>query len=158
MAIFKVEGGRRLKGEITPQGAKNEALQILCATLLTKERVVVHNVPQILDIMQLIESHQYILSHFYESLGLQTHDQMKKERLITAEISYAIPSTRSVSTRCHAVCTSTMRIAPGGNRRYMLWTPETRPWQASTHLANTTFPMLPGSFSSPLCEMTERSL
>lgn len=39
------------------------------------------------DIMQLIESHQYILSHFYESLGLQTHDQMKRERLITAEIN-----------------------------------------------------------------------
>lgn len=38
MAIFKVEGGRRLRGEITPQGAKNEALQILCATLLTQER------------------------------------------------------------------------------------------------------------------------
>jgi len=55
MAIFKVEGGHRLHGEITPQGAKNEALQILCATLLTDERVVVHNVPQILDILQLIE-------------------------------------------------------------------------------------------------------
>ena len=55
MAIFKVEGGRRLSGSITPQGAKNEALQILCATLLTPERVVVHNVPQILDIIQLIE-------------------------------------------------------------------------------------------------------
>ena len=39
------------------------------------------------DIMQLIESHQYILAHFYESLGLQTHDQMKRERLITAEIN-----------------------------------------------------------------------
>ena len=55
MAIFKVEGGHRLHGSVTPQGAKNEALQILCATLLTKERVVVHNVPQILDIIQLIE-------------------------------------------------------------------------------------------------------
>ena len=44
MAIFKVEGGRRLRGEITPQGAKNEALQILCATLLTQEKVIVHNV------------------------------------------------------------------------------------------------------------------
>ena len=43
MAIFKVEGGRRLRGEITPQGAKNEALQILCATLLTQEKVIVHN-------------------------------------------------------------------------------------------------------------------
>ena len=55
MAVFKVEGGHRLHGEITPQGAKNEALQIICATLLTEERVVVHNIPHILDIMQLID-------------------------------------------------------------------------------------------------------
>lgn len=55
MAIFKVEGGHRLHGSITPQGAKNEALQILCATLLTPERVVVRNIPRILDVMQLIE-------------------------------------------------------------------------------------------------------
>ena len=55
MAIFQVEGGYRLHGEITPQGAKNEALQILCATLLTPELVTVHNVPQILDVLQLIE-------------------------------------------------------------------------------------------------------
>ena len=55
MAIFKVEGGHRLHGSITPQGAKNEALQILCATLLTPERVVIRNIPQILDVMQLIE-------------------------------------------------------------------------------------------------------
>ncbi len=55
MAVFKVEGGHRLRGAITPQGAKNEALQILCATLLTPERVVVSNIPRILDVMQLIE-------------------------------------------------------------------------------------------------------
>ena len=55
MAVFKVEGGHRLSGSITPQGAKNEALQIICATLLTAERVTVYNVPQILDVMQLIE-------------------------------------------------------------------------------------------------------
>ena len=55
MALFKVEGGHRLKGEIMPQGAKNEALQIICATLLTSERVVLHNVPIIADVMQLIE-------------------------------------------------------------------------------------------------------
>lgn len=55
MAIFKVEGGRRLSGEIKPQGAKNEALQILCATLLTEEKVIVENIPQILDIIHLIE-------------------------------------------------------------------------------------------------------
>mgnify|MGYP003489085907 CR=1 FL=1 len=45
MAKFRVEGGHRLSGEIVPQGAKNEALQIICATLLTSERVVVKNVP-----------------------------------------------------------------------------------------------------------------
>ena len=55
MAVFKVEGGHRLHGSITPQGAKNEALQILCAVLLTEERVTVRNVPRILDVLQLIE-------------------------------------------------------------------------------------------------------
>ena len=55
MAVFRVEGGTRLRGSVKPQGAKNEALQILCAVLLTPERVVVHNVPQILDVLQLIE-------------------------------------------------------------------------------------------------------
>ena len=55
MAIFKVEGGHRLRGSITPQGAKNEALQILCAPLLTPERVTISNIPRILDVLQLIE-------------------------------------------------------------------------------------------------------
>ncbi len=55
MAIFKVEGGHPLSGEITPQGAKNEALQIICAVLLTGERVTLHNVPQIIDVIQLLE-------------------------------------------------------------------------------------------------------
>ncbi|MBQ8863874.1 MAG: UDP-N-acetylglucosamine 1-carboxyvinyltransferase [Rikenellaceae bacterium] len=54
MAIFEVTGGRKLRGEITAGGAKNEALQILCATLLTPERVVVSNIPQIVDVLQLI--------------------------------------------------------------------------------------------------------
>jgi UDP-N-acetylglucosamine 1-carboxyvinyltransferase len=55
MSVFEVYGGRRLCGEITPQGAKNEALQILCATLLTPEKVTVRNVPEIVDVLQLIE-------------------------------------------------------------------------------------------------------
>jgi UDP-N-acetylglucosamine 1-carboxyvinyltransferase len=54
MSSFLIEGGRKLKGEIFPQGAKNEALQIICASLLTAERVVVHNVPDILDIRNLV--------------------------------------------------------------------------------------------------------
>lgn len=54
MATFEVTGGCPLSGEITPQGAKNEALQIICATLLTPEKVILHNIPEILDVMQLI--------------------------------------------------------------------------------------------------------
>ena len=55
MASFIIEGGHRLAGDITPQGAKNEVLQIICATLLTDEEVTVHNVPDILDVNNLIQ-------------------------------------------------------------------------------------------------------
>lgn len=55
MASFKITGGRHLKGEIIPQGAKNEALQILCAVLLTAEPVTIHNIPAIRDVNQLID-------------------------------------------------------------------------------------------------------
>ena len=55
MASFVIEGGHKLSGEITPQGAKNEILQILCATLLTSEEVVVNNIPNILDVNNLIQ-------------------------------------------------------------------------------------------------------
>ncbi|QOG03951.1 UDP-N-acetylglucosamine 1-carboxyvinyltransferase [Flavobacterium sp. MDT1-60] len=54
MGIFKIEGGIPLKGEITPQGAKNEALQILCAVLLTGDKVTINNIPDIIDINKLI--------------------------------------------------------------------------------------------------------
>lgn len=55
MASFVIEGGHKLHGEITPQGAKNEILQILCATLLTAEEVTVNNIPDILDVNNLIQ-------------------------------------------------------------------------------------------------------
>jgi len=55
MSSFAVTGGKKLSGEITPQGAKNEALQVICATLLTPERVTVQNVPDIRDVNMLIE-------------------------------------------------------------------------------------------------------
>ncbi len=54
MSKFIIEGGHRLSGEITPQGAKNEALQVICATLLTAEAVTLENVPDILDVNNLI--------------------------------------------------------------------------------------------------------
>jgi UDP-N-acetylglucosamine 1-carboxyvinyltransferase len=55
MTSFSVQGGRRLHGDITPQGAKNEALQVICATLLTPEKVVLNNIPDILDVKNLID-------------------------------------------------------------------------------------------------------
>ena len=54
MSSFVIEGGHRLSGEIVPQGAKNEALEVICATLLTAERVTIHNIPDILDVNNLI--------------------------------------------------------------------------------------------------------
>lgn len=54
MSTFKIEGGIRLKGDVQPQGAKNEALQILCAVLLTPEKVTISNIPDILDVNKLI--------------------------------------------------------------------------------------------------------
>ena len=55
MSSFIIEGGHSLKGSITPQGAKNEALQVICATLLTNEEVIIENIPDILDVNNLIE-------------------------------------------------------------------------------------------------------
>ena len=55
MSSFEIKGGCHLKGEITPQGAKNEALQILCAVLLTPEKVIIRNIPDILDVNKLME-------------------------------------------------------------------------------------------------------
>ncbi len=55
MSSFVIEGGHRLQGEITPQGAKNEALEVICAILLTPEKVTIHNVPDILDVNNLIQ-------------------------------------------------------------------------------------------------------
>ena len=54
MKSFKIEGGHQLKGSIQPQGAKNEALQILCAVLLTSEKITIHNIPNIIDVNKLI--------------------------------------------------------------------------------------------------------
>ena len=55
MGSFRIEGGHKLQGEIVPQGAKNEAMQIICAALLTEEEVVIENLPNILDINNLID-------------------------------------------------------------------------------------------------------
>ena len=54
MQAFRIKGGKKLKGDVRPQGAKNEALQIICATLLTSDEVVINNIPDIIDINKLI--------------------------------------------------------------------------------------------------------
>ena len=69
MASFIVEGGHKLHGSITPQGAKNEALQVICATLLTKDKVTISNVPNILDVNNLI--------NLLRSMGVQV-EQVEK--------------------------------------------------------------------------------
>ena len=63
MKSFEITGGRKLSGEITPQGAKNEALQVLCAVLLTREEITISNIPDISDVRLLIE--------MLEELGVQ---------------------------------------------------------------------------------------
>ena len=55
MSSFIIKGGKKLRGEITPQGAKNEALQVICATLLTSDTITMHNVPDILDVNKLMD-------------------------------------------------------------------------------------------------------
>jgi UDP-N-acetylglucosamine 1-carboxyvinyltransferase len=67
MGTFIVQGGKSLKGEITPQGAKNEALQVLCAVLLTSEKVTIKNIPEIRDVTKLIR--------LLECLGVKTHKE-----------------------------------------------------------------------------------
>lgn len=55
MSYFEIQGGHSLQGEIQPQGAKNEALQVICAVLLTDEEVIIENIPEIRDVLKLIE-------------------------------------------------------------------------------------------------------
>lgn len=71
MATFKIEGGRQLHGDLFPQGAKNEALQVICAVLLTADKVLISNIPEISDVLKLIE----ILSE----LGVKTERIAKGE-------------------------------------------------------------------------------
>ena len=105
MALFKVEGGYRLKGEIVPQGAKNEALQIICATLLTSERVVLHNVPIIADVMQLLD----LLS----AMGVKVERLGEDSFAITAsEVNLDYLRSADYHKRCRRLRGSVMMIGP----------------------------------------------
>ena len=105
MAVFKVEGGHRLHGRITPQGAKNEALQILCATLLTPERVVVRNIPAILDVMQLIE--------LLRRMGVEVEQLADDTYAFAArEIDFDYVRSEDYRRRCARLRGSVMLIGP----------------------------------------------
>jgi UDP-N-acetylglucosamine 1-carboxyvinyltransferase len=88
MATFKIEGGHKLQGEVHPQGAKNEALQILCAVLLTPEKVRIENIPNIIDVNKLIfilgELGVKIEKHDVNTYTFQA-DQLKLEYLESAK-------------------------------------------------------------------------
>lgn len=77
MGAFKITGGETLSGEIIPQGAKNEALQVICATLLTPEQVTISNVPDILDVNRLIE--------LLQGLGVKIKRKSASEYLFQAD-------------------------------------------------------------------------
>ncbi len=105
MAIFKVEGGHSLSGEITPQGAKNEALEIICATLLTEEVVTLHNVPQILDVMQLIDLLR-AMGVVVEQVGEESYTFCAKD------INLDYLSSDDYSKRCRRLRGSVMIVGP----------------------------------------------
>ncbi|MBO7307490.1 MAG: UDP-N-acetylglucosamine 1-carboxyvinyltransferase [Alistipes sp.] len=105
MAKFRVEGGHRLSGEIVPQGAKNEALQIICATLLTSERVVLKNVPVIADVMQLIE--------LMGAMGVKVERLSEDSFAFQADdINLDYLRTSDYHTRCRRLRGSVMMIGP----------------------------------------------
>jgi UDP-N-acetylglucosamine 1-carboxyvinyltransferase len=97
MSTFEVYGGKRLKGEIYPQGAKNEALQVICATLLTSEKVVIHNLPDIRDVVVLI--------NLLKSLGVEiekltdTSYSFKAEKIDLEYLKQADYRKRAASLR-----------------------------------------------------------
>ena len=84
MGSFIVQGGKKLKGEIVPQGAKNEALQVICATLLTAEKVTIHNIPAIRDVEKLIE--------LIGSLGVSIRKNQNQYLPLKRSISIQLPS------------------------------------------------------------------
>lgn len=105
MASFIVEGNHRLHGEIIPQGAKNEALQVICATLLTTDEVVIENVPDILDVNNLI----HLLGDMgviVKSLGNSTYS-FKAEHINTDFIE-----SQDFMTKCARLRGSVMLIGP----------------------------------------------
>ena len=105
MSVFKIKGGKKLKGEIIPQGAKNEALQILSATVLSAEPVTVHNVPNIVDVNKLIDLIGDLGSKV-EKLGPETY------RFTAAQINTKFLATEDYRKKAAALRGSVMLLGP----------------------------------------------
>lgn len=102
---FKVQGGNRLHGSLQPQGAKNEALQILCAILLTKEKVTISNIPGILDVHRLIE--------LLAGLGVTVEKQAEDSYSFKAtDIDTAYLHSNEFDKKAKAIRGSVMLIGP----------------------------------------------
>ena len=105
MASFIVEGGHRLNGELTPQGAKNEALQIICATLLTSEPVTVHNIPDIRDINNLIQ--------LLRDMGVEvSRDGLDTYTFCAADVDLDYLHSEAFLSKCAALRGSVMMLGP----------------------------------------------
>ena len=105
MSSFEIIGGKKLKGEITPQGAKNEALQVICATLLTPEKVTISNIPNIRDVNKLIE----LLS----DLGVKVEEKSKGEYMFQSDsINLDIMYTDDFKQKTASLRGSIMIIGP----------------------------------------------
>ena len=105
MASFRIEGGHKLCGEITPQGAKNEALQVICACLLTKEEVIMDNVPHIADIVQLID--------LMQKMGVEVKQINKNKYSFKAEnIDLNYIGSADYNKRCTSLRGSVMLLGP----------------------------------------------
>jgi UDP-N-acetylglucosamine 1-carboxyvinyltransferase len=104
MATFIVEGGHKLSGEITPQGAKNEALQVVCAVLLTKEKVTISNIPDIRDVNKLIE--------LLASLGVKVTRNSHSATFEAAEINTEYLTTEQFRDQSISLRGSIMIVGP----------------------------------------------
>lgn len=105
MASFRIEGGHKLSGEITPQGAKNEALQVICACLLTKEEVIIDNIPHIADIVQLID--------LMQKMGVEVKEINRNKYSFKAQnIDLDYIGSADYNKRCTSLRGSVMLLGP----------------------------------------------
>ena len=105
MSSFVIEGGHRLSGDIYPQGAKNEVLQIICATLLTAEEVTVHNIPDILDVNNLIQ----LMRDMGVSVSKKGIDTYSFQ---AANIDFAYLESDAFLKKCSSLRGSVMLVGP----------------------------------------------